>query len=183
MSWSWRWCPFLSWCPSLVNTYVHQKIRHALFTAVVFIGAPNWKLLKCQTTQTTVRVKWQSLCRVRLCNSMNCSWPGSSVHGILQARILEWVALPFSRGSSRPRRWTCVSLIAGRLFSVWATRKPYPNATNSKTGNDCGIFTQWIPCSIYNEWSGDFLAGPMVKNPPCNAGDMGSIPGPGTKIP
>ena len=46
------------------------------------------------------------------CNSMNCSPPGSSVHGILQARILEWVVIPFSRGSSRPRDQTRVSCIA-----------------------------------------------------------------------
>ena len=44
-----------------------------------------------------------------LCNPMDCSPPGSSVHGILQARILEWVAMPSSRGSSQPRDWTHVS--------------------------------------------------------------------------
>ena len=49
--------------------------------------------------------------------------PGSSVHGILQARIPEWVAVLFSRGSSQPRDWTQVSSIAGRFFTVWATRK------------------------------------------------------------
>ena len=49
--------------------------------------------------------------------------PGSSVHGILQARILEWVAVPFSRGSSHPRDQTQVSCIAGRFFAIWATRK------------------------------------------------------------
>ena len=48
---------------------------------------------------------------------MDCSPPGSSVHGILQARILEWVAVPFSRGSSQPRDWTRVSPIAGRHFT------------------------------------------------------------------
>ena len=58
-----------------------------------------------------------------LCNPMDCSPPGSSVHGILQARILEWAANPFSRGSSRPRDWTCVSCIAGRFFTIWATRE------------------------------------------------------------
>ena len=46
-----------------------------------------------------------------------------TVHGILQARILEWVAFPFSRGSSRPRNWTRVSCIAGRFFTCWATRE------------------------------------------------------------
>ena len=54
---------------------------------------------------------------------MDCSLPSSSVHGLLQARILEWAAIPFSRGSSRPRDWTQVSRIAGRLFTVWVTRE------------------------------------------------------------
>ena len=56
-----------------------------------------------------------------LCDPMDCSPPGSSVHGILQARILERVAIPFSRGSSRLRDGTQVSSIAGRFFIVWAT--------------------------------------------------------------
>ena len=54
---------------------------------------------------------------------MDCSPPGSSVHGILQARTLEWVAIPFSKGSSQPRDWTQISHIAGRLFTDWATRE------------------------------------------------------------
>ena len=58
-----------------------------------------------------------------LCNSMDCSPPGSSVHGILQARILEWVAMLSSRGSSQPMDRTQVSRIAGRFFPVGATRE------------------------------------------------------------
>ena len=54
---------------------------------------------------------------------MDCSLPGSSVLGILQARILEWVAMPSSRGSSQPRDQTQVSHIAGRFFTVWDTRE------------------------------------------------------------
>ena len=46
-----------------------------------------------------------------------------TVHGILQARILEWVAVPFSKGSSQPRDWTQVSHIAGEFFTSWATRE------------------------------------------------------------
>ena len=56
-----------------------------------------------------------------LCHPMNCSPPGFSVHGFLQARTLEWFAIPFSRGSSQPRDWTLVSCIAGRFFTIWAT--------------------------------------------------------------
>ena len=51
-----------------------------------------------------------------LCDPVDCSPPGSSVHGVLMARILEWVAISFSRGSSRPRNRTYVSCIAGRCF-------------------------------------------------------------------
>ena len=54
---------------------------------------------------------------------MDCSLPGSSVHGIFQARILEWVAISFSRGSSQLRDWTLVSCIGGRRFPIWATRE------------------------------------------------------------
>ena len=54
---------------------------------------------------------------------MDCSPPGSSVHGILQPRILEWVAMPFSRGSSLLRDWTWVSHIAGRFFTICAVRE------------------------------------------------------------
>ena len=53
-----------------------------------------------------------------LCDPMNYSLSGSSVHGILQARILEWVAMPFSRGSSQPRDRNQVSCIEGRFFTV-----------------------------------------------------------------
>ena len=54
-----------------------------------------------------------------LCNPMDCHLPGSSIHGILQARILEWVAIPSSRGFSQPGDWIQVSCIAGRLFTIW----------------------------------------------------------------
>ena len=58
-----------------------------------------------------------------LCNSMDCSLPGSSIHGILQARVLEWDAISFSRGSSWPGDRTRVFHTAGRRFSIWVTRE------------------------------------------------------------
>ena len=68
--------------------------------------------------------KWKvliaQLCQI-VCNPMDCSPPGSTVHGILQARILEWIALPFSKGSFWPRDQTQVSCIAGIFSTVWAT--------------------------------------------------------------
>ena len=57
-----------------------------------------------------------------VCDPVDCSPPGSSIHGILQARILAWVAISFSRGSSQPRDRTQVSHIAGRRFNLYTTR-------------------------------------------------------------
>ena len=54
---------------------------------------------------------------------MDCSLPHFSIHGIFQARVLEWVAISFSRGSSQPRDRTWVSHIVGRRFTIWATRE------------------------------------------------------------
>ena len=65
-----------------------------------------------------------------LCHPMDCSLPGFSVHRILQARILEWVAISFSRASSRPRDRTQVFCTAGRVFTAWATRVG-PNIVDS----------------------------------------------------
>ena len=70
-----------------------------------------------------------------LCNPMDCNVQDSSVHGIFQARVLEWVAISFSRGSSRPRDRTWVSRIAGRCFTIWATRPP---------GNGLGPFIKLL---------------------------------------
>ena len=63
-----------------------------------------------------------------LCRHMDCSLPGYSVHGILQARILEWVAISFSGGSSWWRNWTQVSCIAGGFFINWATREAWSSS-------------------------------------------------------
>ena len=57
-------------------------------------------ILHIENTKSEVKVKGKSLSRVRLCDPMDCSLPGSSLHGILQARVLEWGAISSSRGSS-----------------------------------------------------------------------------------
>ena len=75
--------------------------------------------------------KWQSPSRARLCDLMDRSPPGSFVHGILQGRILEWVAILFSWRSSQRRDQSWVSSIAGRFFIVWATRgAPSPKVSD-----------------------------------------------------
>ena len=70
-------------------------------------------------------VKWSEVAQscLTLCNPLDCSLPGSSVHGIFQARVLEWIAISFSRGSSQPRDSTPASHIVDRSFTAWATRK------------------------------------------------------------
>ena len=97
-----------------------------------------------------------------LCDPMDCSLPGSSVHGILQARILESVAISFSKGSSQPRDWTHVSCNTGRFF------------TTESSGTIYLIYAS--VCS----WG--FSSGSVVKNLPANAGeteDASLIPGSG----
>ena len=69
-----------------------------------------------------MKVKVKSL-SLQLSDPMDCSLPGSSVHGIFQAKVLEWGAISSSRGSSRARDQTWVSHIAGRHFTIWATRE------------------------------------------------------------
>ena len=72
------------------------------------------------STTSLVTWKWKLLSCVQL---FATPWTDYTVHGILQARILEWVTFPFSRGSSQPRDWTQVSCIVGGFFISWATRE------------------------------------------------------------
>ena len=92
-----------------------------------------WTLFSLKNTLALLLAFWDEikvlvvqLC-LMLCNSMDCSLPGSSAHGILQARILEWVVIPFSKGPSPSRDATQESCIAGGFFTVWATREAPPS--------------------------------------------------------
>ena len=69
--------------------------------------------------------KWSEVAQScpTLCDPMDCSLPDSSIHGVFQARILEWVVISFSRRSSQPRGWTRVSHIAGRCFTPIQRKK------------------------------------------------------------
>ena len=89
---------------------------------------PNtyWVLGPCWAHSTVNTVLWaQPKCdpHVQLCDSMDWGLPGFSAHGILQARILMWVAIPFPRGSSQSRDWTQVYCTAGGFFTSWAARE------------------------------------------------------------
>ena len=130
--------------------------------------------------------------------------PGSSVHGILQARILEWVAIPFSRGSSQPRDQTQVFCIAGRFFTIWATKEvhaPYTGAPKYikqiliNIKGDKLTVRQWQYRTLtphLHQWKDnpnrksimrDSPSVPVVKTLHCQptAGIVGSIPGGETK--
>ena len=113
---------------------------------------------------------------------MNKTWlltEGFATLSILQAKILEWVAMPSSRGSSQPRDRTQVSCIAGRFFTYWATGEAPSQAENIFL--NIREFTtrrsiRWCSERMFRLWMG-FPSGSVGKESSCNAGDLGSIPG------
>ena len=98
-------------------------------------------------------VKFSQSCLI-LCNPMDYSPPGSSVHEILQTRMLEWVAIPFSRASASPRDQTWVSSITDRFFAIWATREDRAHwahkfhETDPHPGNVTRDVTAWISTDL-----------------------------------
>ena len=103
----WKW--ILKMKRSFITLWASQ-IKNVHHTRVLLVLKVKLKVLLTQSCPT-------------LCDPTDRSPPGSSVRGILLARILEWVAIPFSRGFSQPRDRTQVSCIADRFFIFWATRK------------------------------------------------------------
>ena len=96
------------------NSFVGSRLAIYCWDSLRFgpwpLFFPTWSCLYLQlqflaTWSESVKVLVSQLC-LTLCDPMDCNPPASSVHGITQARILEWVAIPFSRGSSQPRGWT-----------------------------------------------------------------------------
>ena len=115
-----NWCHLLSFDPECPLWLRHQPRCHFITPSKLCWVPSVMEFLLCKQND-----KRQVLLvsRVRLCDPMDYSRPGSSVHGMLQARILEWLAIPFSRGSSWPRDWAPGACIAGRFYTVWATEK------------------------------------------------------------
>ena len=106
---------------------------HFLPQGIFLTQGPNtWLLMQLLFISAKCPLKWKWSHSVVCCDPMDCRLSGSSVHGIFQARVLEWIAISFSwsspdlRGSSWPRNRTQVSRIAGRRFPVWATRESTP---------------------------------------------------------
>ena len=106
--------PFFSLLKSKI---VKLEIYNSLIMWFGIITISN-KLLTLSESESEVAQSCPTLCDL-----VDCSLPGSSVHEILQARILEWVAISFSRGSSQPRGRTQISCIGVRCFNLWATRE------------------------------------------------------------
>ena len=95
--------------PKVIECYLSNMMTELIFTCLLYV------LYVCILVAQSC---------LTLYNTMDCS-PPFSVHGILQARILEWVTIPFKGGSSRPRDWTVDSCIADEFFTVWATREAH----------------------------------------------------------
>ena len=138
----------------LLHCWWECKLVHLLWKTV-------WRFLKKLKIELPWKkkksVSYSVVSQLFVLQSMDCSPPGSSFHGILQAKILEWVANPFSRGSSWLRNQTQVSSIACRVFIIWATRE-VPDLADPLLGD-----YQWQ----------------RLGTP--NAEGLGSIPGQGTR--
>ena len=104
-----------------------------------------------------------------LCDPKDCSSPGFSVHEILQARILEWISIPSSRGISQPRDRTLVSCIAGRFFTIWATRKSYTRIMLFKSFSVSTSMENFSSVQFSHSVVSDFLRphGLQHARPPC----------------
>ena len=105
----------------MIDLYVEIQIQISVFYWSIPLENSGWY------KQFIIEVNTQS----REVNPMDYSPPASSVHGILQARILEWVTIPFSRGSSGPSDQTLISCIAGGFFTIWATREAHRYSVGS----------------------------------------------------
>ena len=129
-----------------------------------------WREWKWQKQRPNSR--WQgfrSECEVAqscptLCNPMDCSLPGSSTQGIFQARVLEWVAISFSKGSSQPRDRIQVSRTAGKRFTVWATREAtwVLEGSCQLVENHLGYYQEAWKCTWTWGWEGHHLLGSRI---------------------
>ena len=119
--------PLSSPSPPAFNLARHQGLLQWIGSVCLI----SFSVIPSKTIRACVHARLLQLCPA-LCDPMGCSPLGSSVHGILQARILEWVAMPSSRGSSWPRDWTrvsCGSCISGGFFTDELPGKPQSPST------------------------------------------------------
>ena len=109
-----------------------------------------------------------------LSDSMHCSPPGFFVHWILQATILQWIAIPFSRISSQPRDQTQISHIGGRFLTIWATRKAWKWLIIKMSLQEVKeLRSSYTPIPCFP--SPLVVGGSAGKEFVCNAGELGLI--------
>ena len=131
------------------------SLEFANFSVCVYVCVSVWVAQSCPT----------------LFNSMDCNLPGFSVHRILQARTLEWVAIPYSRGSPWPRDQTRVSCTAGRFFTIWATMQAL--APKSKYYGRTSLAAQVLRLSASSAgrgWVGGCRFDPWSRSATCHGG-------------
>ena len=119
-----------------LSKYSRWNIRPLHRLTILHLSSVSWtallNLVMCVCVCVCVWAQLPQLCPT-LCNPMDHSVPGSSVHGILQARILEWVIMPSCKGSFWPGDGTHVSCVAGRFFTHWATWEAQPSYINDQS--------------------------------------------------
>ena len=128
-----------------------EKAIHITSFPIFFIT--NLSILFLERVKAKVLVTQSCL---TLCDAVDCSSPGTSVHEISQARTLEWVVMPFSRGSHQPRNQTLVSCTAGRFFTIWANREAHKSLTHQPNNWQlpkklCGSILQTISHSRHGQ--------------------------------
>ena len=153
--------------PSALKAGSWRAICTFMIIAALFTTVRKWKhclcpLLEDEQTKCSLDVQQNEKGKESevaqscptLCDPMDCSLPGSFVNGIFQARVPEWVAISFSRGSSRPRNWTWVSRIVDRCFTIWATREVQQNKGRlKKEGNSNTSYDTDKPWGHYAKWN------------------------------
>ena len=116
----------------MLQSMVLQRVTHDY----VAEQHRTWHTVPCTIRQVFISYLFYVCCLVAKlsltpCNPMEYSPPGSSIHGISQAWILEWIAISFSTGSSQPRDQTCISWVGRQILSRWATQKAHDHDTPS----------------------------------------------------
>ena len=120
----WKKFPIISFLKRKTNI---NRYEHVLFDLFLSIPKKKNKIYVLRFLCMSICCLVAESCLI-LCDPMDCSSQGSSVHGITQTRILEWVAISFSRGSSGPKDWTCVSTLAGGFFTTEPLGSSYTHA-------------------------------------------------------
>ena len=112
------------------NVCITVRFMYIFFVKLYMVDFPCWIIYVCVCVCVYKSESEVVQSCLTLCNPVDCGPPDSSIRGILQTRVLEWVAISFSSRSSQPRDQMQVSCIAGRCFTICATREAHMYITN-----------------------------------------------------